>query len=410
MTPQKLCDLLIELNPRWNASGELVACVNLNQQSHDIILKADACGLIDRIKVKGDKAYRSVTEIASSMYGIKDIICVIKIGANDVVPVYRTIADLADKLPVNPPSQFVIFESKQSFTLCDQNDKSFAPKNEIKHYLEIAKFWQSLKDNSDDSTTQSITFLYRHKTRLLAKYDTSVLTNEYGGLSRYQRILEELSDESHKGAKSHILQNVLLNILYHIPENQRFEHLLNCFESFTTKFDDAYHAYVVGFSFDDLRKEYEERYREYMVKINDLISSSLMKALMIPGALYLTATRTQAIQTSKDLSHGLEATIVNFGIGVAAIFVCMIYWFILCNEKKSLTSIEDEFGSLMRRLEEKSPKANNSIKKFRDNIDNRLRLGFRAISILSVGNIIAVFASLVWVLVRFIPPSILNSM
>ncbi|MBF4312897.1 hypothetical protein EAY03_24340, partial [Vibrio anguillarum] len=189
---------------------------------------------------------------------------------------------------------------------------------------------------------------------------------------RFTRILKDLDSDSHKDGKTHILQNSLVGLLGHIPEKERFEYLLLNFTKFTSRFDDAYHAYVVGFSFDDLRKEHEERYREYMVKINDIVSSSLIKALMIPGALYLTATRTLAIQSSKSLANATEAGIVNVGIGIAAIAICMIYWWILCNESSSLSSIKVEYKSLMGRLRDKSADAHRAIEDYIEVLDKKI--------------------------------------
>jgi hypothetical protein len=128
-----------------------------------------------------------------------------------------------------------------------------------------------------------------------------------------------------------------------------------------------------------------------------------MKALMVPGALYLTATRTQALQTSKPISNAIEITIVNFGIGLAAIAICMIYWWILCNEKSSLSSIKIEYTSLMDRLQDKSPEAFKTIKDYIDVLDNKIRDAESAITMLKVINIVCVLASLSWVIFRFFP-------
>ena len=237
---------------------------------------------------------------------------------------------------------------------------------------------------------------------LKSTYDSGVLNLEFDGLDRFTRILKDLDSDAHKDGKAHILQNSLFGLLGHIPEKERFEFLLLNFTKFTSRFDEAYHAYVVGFSFDDLRKEHEERYREYMVKINDIVSSSLIKALMIPGALYLTATRTQAIQTSKTIAYGIEATIANIGIGVAAIAICMIYWWILSNEESSLTSIKLEYSSLMARLKDKSTDAYQAIEQYVITLDTKITGAENAIKMLKYINILSVIASLGWVFIRFI--------
>ncbi|WP_194622932.1 hypothetical protein, partial [Vibrio anguillarum] len=281
-------------------------------------------------------------------------------------------------------------------------DDECNPSGEIKHYLEISEIWKTLKGCCDHSgSIAEITFLYRKKLTLRSIYNPKVLKQEFDGLDRFTRILKDLDSDSHKDGKTHILQNSLVGLLGHIPEKERFEYLLLNFTKFTSRFDDAYHAYVVGFSFDDLRKEHEERYREYMVKINDIVSSSLIKALMIPGALYLTATRTLAIQSSKSLANATEAGIVNVGIGIAAIAICMIYWWILCNESSSLSSIKVEYKSLMGRLRDKSADAHRAIEDYIEVLDKKITNAESAIGMLKVINVISVLASVIWVLWRF---------
>ena len=401
MNNRELYDLLILYPPYWNKNGDLISQVELTAEVHSFWKERGEL-VICKVNLVGERKFRDHTMVTEAMYGKKTLQLFWKTADNTICPIFQNIELLAGRKPVTPPSSFIIISEDGEVKLIDINDVDFVAQGKVKHYLQIAELWQSLEDNAEDSNSEILTFLYRKKMKIEPKYDVKLLSNEYGGLSRYQRILSHLSDDAHKDAKPHILQNALVSLLYHLPESKRFESLLKNFEGFTVKFDDAYHAYVVGFSFDDLRKEYEERYREYMVKINDLISSSLMKALMIPGALYLTATRTQAIQTSKGLTSGLESLVVNMGIAIAVISVFMIYWCILCNERKSLKSIGDEFESLMGRLEEKSPHAVPKIKTFKENIENRLESGKTYFWILSKCNILALVMSLSWVVLRCI--------
>ncbi|MBF4366121.1 hypothetical protein EAY40_28610, partial [Vibrio anguillarum] len=118
----------------------------------------------------------------------------------------------------------------------------------------------------------------------------------------------------------------------------------------------------------------------------------LIKALMIPGALYLTATRTLAIQSSKSLANATEAGIVNVGIGIAAIAICMIYWWILCNESSSLSSIKVEYKSLMGRLRDKSADAHRAIEDYIEVLDKKITNAESAIGMLKVINVISVLA------------------
>ncbi|HAS8545225.1 TPA: hypothetical protein I7775_23095 [Vibrio vulnificus] len=402
MTTRELHQLIQQLQPVWSVDeSKLQATAVLDEALLMALTHGVEDNFIDEmVSINGQRKVRKLETVNEAQYGNN-----ISFAFNfrgEAVPIFPSIEKLAQANPIAPPS-FIIYQSAERNSFYDSTDDECNPSGEIKHYLEIAEIWKILKGCCDHTiSVTEITFLYRKKMTLKSIYNPDVLKQEFDGLDRFTRILKDLDSDAHKDGKAHILQNSLVGLLGHIPEKERFEFLLVNFTKFTSRFDDAYHAYVVGFSFDDLRKEHEERYREYMVKINDIVSSSLIKALMIPSALYLTATRTQAIQTSKTISHGLEATIVNVGIGVAAIAICMIYWWILNNEKSSLTSIKLEYSSLMGRLKDKSTDAYKAIEQYVKTLDKKITDAESAIGMLKFINVLSVIASLGWVIARFI--------
>ena len=403
MTTREFHQLLQQLQPIWNEDkSKLQASAVLDET----LLSAITQGVEERfihemVTISGSRRVRKLETVNEAQFG-KHISFEFNFRG-EVAPVFSSIEKLVQANPVIPPSSFIIYQSADSNSFYDSTDDECNPTGEIKHYLEVAEIWKILRGCCDHTgSIAEITFLYRKKLTLKSTYNPDVLKIEFDGLDRFTRILKDLDSDAHKDGKAHILQNSLFGLLGHISEKERFEYLLLNFTKFTSRFDEAYHAYVVGFSFDELRKEHEERYREYMVKINDIVSSSLIKALMIPGALYLTATRTLAIQSSKSLASAAEAGIVNVGIGIAAIAICMIYWWILCNESSSLTSIKVEYNSLMGRLRDKSTDAHRAIKDYIEVLDKKITNAESAISMLKVINIISGLASVIWVLLRFL--------
>ncbi|EPM7821232.1 TPA: hypothetical protein ACPJ0R_001583 [Vibrio diabolicus] len=403
MTTREFHQLIQQLQPVWNEDkSKLQASAVLDET----LLSAITQGVEERfihemVTISGSRRVRKLETVNEAQFG-KDISFEFNFRG-EAAPVFSSIEKLVQANPVIPPSSFIIYQSADSNSFYDSTDGGCNPTGEIKHYLEIAEIWKILRECCDHTgSVADITFLYRKKLTLKSTYNPDVLKLEFDGLERFTRILKDLDSDAHKDGKAHILQNSLFGLLGHISEKERFEYLLLNFTKFTSRFDEAYHAYVVGFSFDELRKEHEERYREYMVKINDIVSSSLIKALMIPGALYLTATRTQSIQTSKTITHGLEATIVNTGIGLAAISICMIYWWILTNEESSLASIKLEYISLMGRLKDKSTDAYHAIEQYVTTLNTKITCAENAIRMLKHINILSVIASLGWVIIRFI--------
>jgi hypothetical protein len=410
MNLQELLVLLQHYEPTWTKEGRLTCVVEIDEALLAFI-QGDSAPLVfeELCQIKGDKKKRRLSSITDVFIG--KIINVTVRQEVDNAPIFSSIEVLAKKYPVWNPARFVIFNNSNMSYAFDGTNEPQSATGQVKHYLQICRIWQQLKEYCDHtSSTSEMTFLYRKKLSIKSRYSQSILENEFDGLERFSRILSDLDNDSHKEGKNHILQNTLVSVLGNIQENDRFEYLLTNFTKFTSKFDDSYHAYVVGFSFDKLRKEHEERYREYMVKINDVVSSSLTKALMIPGALYLTTTRTQAIQTVKGAStitdktsevavvSIVEASTVNLGIGVAAFSICIIYWWILSNESNSVDAVKVEYESLMGRLKDKSPDASKTIEDFVDTLRNKIKGAKRTIISLKAVNVLAFGASLEWLM------------
>jgi uncharacterized protein YeeX (DUF496 family) len=207
-------------------------------------------------------------------------------------------------------------------------------------------------------------------------------------------------DKQHEVEKGHILQNTLHSFLYHIETEDKLVYLLKNFSSFSLKFDEAYQAYSVGFLFDKLREEYEERYRDYMVKINDLVSASLAKSLAIPATIFLTSTRTQAVATSGTSARPDEIIAANAGIGLVALIVSVVFSMMIISELQSITSIKAEYESLMARLEKKSTEAFNAITILRKNLRKKLSYAKIVLVSLILFSITHAVISLLWVASR----------
>lgn len=395
-------EFLKQVNAKWDDKQlSLSGNLTLNEETQELLIQSYTNKIIDcTVDIEGDCRSRNVERIPRSAFG-KAVNFNICLDINGI-KIYPSVERVASERPVHPPTRMIIFNDDEQI-FYDKESTQVKSTGKLKHYLNISTIWNILAKCADDQRDNQLTFLYRKKICITSSYPEAVLDIEFDGLEKLIQTLDDLDCDAHKDVKCHILQNAIVRLLGDIEQDQRFGYLLEKFTKFSIDFDDSYHAYVVGFSFDDLRKEYEEKHREYMVKINDLISTSLVRALMVPAALYLTATRTQSIFSSKDISQGLEATIVNMGIGVASLIVCLVFSFLIDNEKHSLRSIELEFNSLMGRLEDKSPQAFSTIKDFRQNVNERLRLAQTCFKSLSFFNYLAATLSIIWVLLRFIP-------
>ena len=137
-----------------------------------------------------------------------------------------------------------------------------------------------------------------------------------------------------------------------------------------------------------------------MLKINDLISSSLTKSLAIPATIFLTTTRTQAIASAKLNANLNEIVATNIGIALVSIIVSFVFYLMIMTELHSIKSIKSEYNSLMTRLEDKSAEAYSTIKEFKVHLGDRLTYAKRIFITLIILAIANGIGSIYWVAIR----------
>ncbi|MEC4740015.1 MULTISPECIES: hypothetical protein [unclassified Shewanella] len=394
ITPDETQEIFEALPPKWEGD-DLVAEVILSDRNLELIKKASVHNLVSEyVGVVGSRVKRKklVEDFCSKNYGET-----VRVFFNvDIGPVrfFENFESLIETHPTEKPSSFVVTSEAEGviYYPCE------TPSGRLKHYLEVHSLWSALLDKSDDDTANGLTFLYKGKLYLNGLYSASCLENGFDGLTKFLSLLQK--DKPHEVEKGHILQNTLHSFLYHVETDDKFAYLLSNFSSFSLKFDEAYQAYSVGFSFDKLREEYEERYRDYMIKVNDLISASLIKSLTIPAVIFLTSTRTQAVATANSGASHDEIIAVNIGVGLVALIVSVVFSMMMISELQSIKSIKAEYESLMGRLEKKSSEAFNAIYIFRKNLRSKLIYANTVLLSLILFSIVHATISLLWVTSR----------
>ncbi|WP_413732401.1 MULTISPECIES: hypothetical protein [unclassified Shewanella] len=396
VTPLEAKEIYEALSPTWSeASSCLGAAVVLNDSNLELIKRAADCELVAEFAgVVGARVKRSkeIKQLSSDNYGeTLNISFNVDSGS---IRFFKSFDELIASHPTERPDGFVVTSEVEGviYYPCEN------PSGRLMHYLEVHRLWAALLEKSDDVTANGLTFLYKGKLYLRGVYSSSCLENGFDGLTKFLSVLQK--DEHHEVEKGHILQNTLYSFLYHVKEEDKFTYLLNNFSSFSLKFDEAYQAYSVGFSFDKLRAEHEERYRDYMVKVNDLVTSSLTKSLAIPATIFITSTRTQAIATAKSGETVSEIMAVNIGVGLVALIVSLVFSLAMIYELKSIESIRLEYESLMGRLEKKSEDAYKAISDFRTSMASKLSYARLVLLSLVIFSFVHAAVSLLWVASR----------
>ncbi|EFK2938006.1 hypothetical protein A8530_003602, partial [Escherichia coli] len=135
----------------------------------------------------------------------------------------------------------------------------------------------------------------------------------------------------------------------------RFRTILKRFSTFVERFEENYHAFAVGFSFEKIRKEYEEKFRDYLSKINSVLSESLTRSLAIPASTVLTFT---AIKSGSE--GAVHDILLNSGTFFVSLFVLFTTFFTVKFQLNFLKITKDEFLGLFSRFESELDSVNLS--------------------------------------------------
>ncbi|TDF41469.1 hypothetical protein EYS14_01020 [Alteromonadaceae bacterium M269] len=153
-----------------------------------------------------------------------------------------------------------------------------------------------------------------------------------------------LHKDLHHEAKVSLVREALVKFLKDKGTNQRFGYLVSNFNAFSSELLLSYQGYVEQYTFDKVRKEYQEKKTEYIQKINETYSDIGAKILAIPAGLWLAVFKLE------------EAPIGSFGfikniVILTLCILCMLYAvFNFSAQFSILKSIREEYKLLFERL------------------------------------------------------------
>lgn len=219
---------------------------------------------------------------------------------NEVRRSHEVFYDANELVSLRPsaPEQFLVISlsiNSDKCTLCPQEYN----KNEILSYFQVRKIWNILSSCADGANGRELVYLYKNKIDVSFLYTYEDLSFEFDGLAKLESIF---ADPLHKEEKKQILQNVLFSFLWRERKDSRFPKLLRDFTVFATMFHESYLAFTVGFNFDKVRKEYQEKFRDYLSKLNAVLHDVLTRSLAIPVSGIISFA---AMGKSMDLNSGV---------------------------------------------------------------------------------------------------------
>jgi len=237
------------------------------------------------------------------------------------------------------PDSFLILSDHTIYT-------GSTPSIIIKHYFDVCDVLRLLISRADhtknftSTIVEEIVFLHKNKLEITIEYDEKVFEGGMDGISIVKSLFD---DEAHIEQKISILKEVLHSLLFNMPKTERLGYLLSNFGEFSKRLTENYQLYVSEFSFDDVRKEYEESKREYFTKLNDVFSSVQTKMLGIPISIAFASFK---MSTIADKADSLSNPLLSLAIVIYSLMMILM----IKNQKHSLFAVKHDYDSQMSRL------------------------------------------------------------
>ncbi|WED29904.1 hypothetical protein L3V77_21085 [Vibrio sp. DW001] len=261
------------------------------------------------------------------------------------------------------PESFYLIGDKSKY-----DGQTEALTGDLKHYINTVALIDILRALADHTEVvkggnlPNLVMLHKNRLEIPCHYK---LEDIQSGLDGITHISNWIKDKAHKDQKVSIFKTALYDFLKSVQKEKRFEYLLTHFGEFSSQVTENYELYVSEFSFDDVRLEYQEKKRDYMLKINETFSSIQTKALGIPVSIAFVALR---LSTAKP---GSFAEPTNMLLFVAAFIYGLMMWLLIQNQKHSLKSIEIEYKGQISRLRKEYPDHHEKIKNEFEDLDKR---------------------------------------
>jgi len=233
------------------------------------------------------------------------------------------------------------------FALLSEGCEVFRSGSENPLYLKYVDVVSILKhlNNAKDHGARSDLWVFTRRSKLELKIDYTKEQLEKCDLDCHSLFIKTMQEgDKHMDEKQSIIQEVLAKMLGSKSPQDRFPWLLKHFKEFFIQFEYSYRMFASNFSFDKMRKEYEEQYREYSVKLNTALSDVSTKALAVPAALIFSVSKFESDLTTAS------AIWLNWLMVVGVVLISVLVIFLAITHWHSLYAIETEYQGLMKRL------------------------------------------------------------
>jgi hypothetical protein len=263
---------------------------------------------------------------------------------NDTFPIYRDWNELLSyhNAVLNPVEAVYIHQDNKLYKNRDGEEL-------FRRYQNASKVCQLIKSVTNEVTAaQEYLIIFGQSLSIKFELNDTALKYDIDPNS----LDEMLSQDLHTEARKSLVREALVNLLKDQDTRYRLTYLLTHFNAFATQLLSSYARYVSNYSFDKVRKEYQEKKTEYSARITKVFDDVAVKTFAIPAGVWLAVSKVEeASIPSLEFYKNLVFILI---VGVLVIIVSLN----LVGQFSTLKALRDEYEGLFARL--KNEKASDS--------------------------------------------------
>ncbi|EHU1429688.1 hypothetical protein A1Z82_RS13505 [Acinetobacter baumannii] len=260
-----------------------------------------------------------------------------------------------DKNIKNPIKNIFLTSDKNYFDI-SSNDIKF------KNYLALGELCSFLKYLSEESNSDKDSIFYNRSYKFKIKACEEDLNYEIDvkSLEKFKR------EDMHRVAIINLICKEVTSFIKDQNEESRFSYLIRNINPLITHINHSYQSYVEDYTFDKVRKEYNEKKTEYIKNLNDTFDSVATKMFAIPAGIWFA---TAQIVPIKDVSNFFFTK--NFFVLITVLSMVFIMILNIWSQRSTLIQMKEEYTDIFDELALKFEGEKDQIIIIKSDVDKR---------------------------------------
>ncbi|MEL0639931.1 hypothetical protein V6260_04835 [Pseudoalteromonas aliena] len=208
------------------------------------------------------------------------------------------------------------------------------------NYQNISKVFQLIQKLANETDGGERTIFYE---RALT-FDFTLSESDLEHAIDLEVLNKILNKDLHKEAITCLLCKELVSFLKDVDVKKRFSYLIQHLSSLIFNVQLSYQGYVENYTFDKVRKEYQEKRSEYTNKVYDKFDNVATKLLSLPAGIWFATTQIEP-STFGSMEFAKNVTVL---VTVASLVVILV--FSLYSQYSNLEILKKEYVSIFDQL------------------------------------------------------------